>query len=259
MVTNKGVSLKRWFGRLETKARPRVFGSLDSLQIETSLRAYPRVRVRVPLVVDICCSFLRENATSTKGVFRVNGSLKRIQSLQQLFESKRIYKNTRLDQLGFTVFDVAGVLMRYLKCLRESVIPAAYVLRFRQVSPLQPVADQTMAYRSLVNELPLANGDLLMYLLDFLAEMAKHANHTLMSCTNLASVFQPTLLFLPQHAMDPYEYKRNQLVVLFLISNFASLADREQRPASSPVIKRLSTSSILRNWLIRSNSRPPSI
>ncbi|KAJ9064563.1 GTPase activating protein (GAP) for Rho1p [Entomophthora muscae] len=244
--------LHSFLKKVSLQTKPRVFGgSLKTYQREATLHAYPGVKVHVPTVVDICCSYLRIKATTTEGIFRVSGSLGRMRELQMYFEKNLILCPIPFEDLGLHPADVAGVLTRYLKMLPKAVIPPKFFHLFRQISSQLSDSDQALEYQALVNSLPTSNRDLLIYLLDFLSEMAQHAPKTLMDVNNLAKVFQPSILSLSQHALVPAEYNHSKEVLEFLILNFTSLTLYEPE---SPLPKRRSTSSLIRSWLNRSNS-----
>ena len=70
-------------------------------------------------------------ATSIEGIFRLNGSEKRIKELKLQFDSPDRYgKGLVWD--GYTVHDAANVLRRYLNDLPEPVVPLDLYERFRE-------------------------------------------------------------------------------------------------------------------------------
>lgn len=71
---------------------------------------------------------LCRSATSTEGIFRVSGSNKRINQLQEVFDSPPRYGKD-LDWTPYTVHDAASVLRRYL-----NMMPVCPCLSLRSVS-----------------------------------------------------------------------------------------------------------------------------
>ncbi|KAJ2977041.1 hypothetical protein NUW58_g7929 [Xylaria curta] len=189
----------------------------------------------VPIVVAKCGVYLKEKATSVEGIFRLNGSEKRIKDLKMQFDSPDRYgKGLVWD--GFTVHDAANVLRRYLNDLPEPVVPLDLYERFREPlrghtkqavgdtegSQLLENFDQQEAvekYQALIKELPPLNRQLLLYILDLLAVFAAKSDENRMTAQNLAAIFQPGMLSHPQHAMAPEEYRLNQCVIIFLIEH----------------------------------------
>ncbi|KAF7169728.1 hypothetical protein CNMCM6106_004538 [Aspergillus hiratsukae] len=188
----------------------------------------------VPIVVAKCGVFLKEKATDVEGIFRLNGSAKRIKDLQEIFDSPERY-GKGLDWTGYTVHDAANVLRRYLNQLPEPIVPLDFYERFRE--PLRAYQRQAQengsstdsdafdhakavaAYQQLIRELPPLNKQLLLYILDLLAVFASKSDQNRMTSANLSAIFQPGLLSHPQHDMSPDEYKLSQDVLIFLIEN----------------------------------------
>jgi hypothetical protein len=189
----------------------------------------------VPIVVAKCGVFLKEKATGTQGIFRLNGSEKRIKELKTSFDSPDRYgKGLVWD--GYTVHDASNVLRRYLNDLPEPVVPLDLYEKFRD--PLRGATKQAVGdaegpqyvenfdekaaietYQRLITELPPLNRQLLLYILDLLAVFAAKADENLMTSQNLAAIFQPGMLSHPNHALAPEEYRLNQCVIIFLIEN----------------------------------------
>ncbi|CAN8096809.1 unnamed protein product [Discula destructiva] len=189
----------------------------------------------VPIVVAKCGVFLKEKATGVEGIFRLNGSEKRIKELKHVFDSPDRY-GKGLSWDGYTVHDAANVLRRYLNDLPEPVVPLDLYEKFRE--PLRgatrtavgdaegphfiedfDVNAAILQYQQLITELPPLNRQLLLYILDLLAVFAAKADENRMNSQNLAAIFQPGMLSHPMHAMVPDEYRLNQCVLIFLIEN----------------------------------------
>ncbi|KAI1823058.1 hypothetical protein F4861DRAFT_531841 [Xylaria intraflava] len=189
----------------------------------------------VPIVVAKCGVYLKEKATSVEGIFRLNGSEKRIKELKIQFDSPDRYgKGLVWD--GYTVHDAANVLRRYLNDLPEPVVPLDLYEQFRD--PLRGHTKQAVGdtegtqllenfdqqeavknYQELIKELPPLNRQLLLYILDLLAVFAAKSDENRMTAQNLAAIFQPGMLSHPHHAMAPEEYRLNQCVIIFLIEH----------------------------------------
>lgn len=173
-------------------------------------------------------------ATDVEGIFRLNGSAKRIKDLQEIFDSPERY-GKGLDWTGYTVHDAANVLRRYLNQLPEPIVPLDIYEQFRQ--PLRIYQTQAQgivpttesesddhakavaSYQQLIRDLPPLNKQLLLYILDLLAVFASKSDQNRMTSANLSAIFQPGMLSHPQHDMSPDEYKLSQDVLIFLIEN----------------------------------------
>lgn len=86
--------------------------------------------------------------------------------------------------------------------------------------PLHQEIVQTVAvYQDLIARLPNLNRQLLMYILDLLAVFASKSEENLMPAPNLAAIFQPSILFHPDHDMMPREYRLSRSVIEFMIEH----------------------------------------
>ena len=175
-------------------------------------------------------------ATDVRGIFRLNGSNKRIKELQEIFDSPDRY-GKGLDWTGYNVHDAANILRRYINQLPQPIVPLDFYERFRD--PLRSHQTQAVGdmeaqaqdigdfdhekaiatYQQLITELPPLNRQLLLYILDFLSVFASKADLNLMTSANLSAIFQPGLLNHPSHDMSPPEYRLSQDVLIFLIDN----------------------------------------
>ncbi|KAJ1929898.1 GTPase activating protein (GAP) for Rho1p [Tieghemiomyces parasiticus] len=175
----------------------------------------------LPLLLALCGRFLNENGTHTVGIFRVSGSIRRIQEIHDNFDCGPNY-GADLDWSHYTVHDVASIFRRYLTLLPEPVIPIAHYYAFREVLDQhadEDLAFQIDAYRRLVANLPESERLVLLYVISLLGHFSRFAEFTRMDTPNLAAIFQPGLLVHPLHTLSPEEYKRSQRVVEFLIAH----------------------------------------
>lgn len=78
-------------------------------------------------------------------------------------------------------------------------------------------------YCELIDQLPILNQQLLLYILDLLYTFSKESEYNLMPAVNLASIFQPSILSHPNHNMSPQQYHLSRAVTQFLIENFLQL------------------------------------
>lgn len=191
---------------------------------------------RIPIVVAKCGSFLKEEALTVKGIFRLCGNVKRIGLLQSIFDAPDQGYGVRLDWRGYTTYDAAGVLRRFLTCLPEPVITHDLYESFRETikKPFPTEDAKIEAFQCLIESLPLPNQYLLLYLLDLLGLFALHKESTLMDIPSLAVIFTPGVLCHPRDNMDPASYKESQFVIQFLVENQARFAMPQARQVQHP-------------------------
>lgn len=85
----------------------------------------------IPIVVAKCGVYLKKNATSVAGIFRLSGSARRIKDLQTTFNTPPKF-GKGLDWSGYNVHDAANVFRRYLNNLPEPIIPLQFYEQFRE-------------------------------------------------------------------------------------------------------------------------------
>ncbi|KAJ2548704.1 GTPase activating protein (GAP) for Rho1p, partial [Coemansia sp. RSA 1933] len=175
----------------------------------------------VPTVVAVCGLYLWQNGQQTQGIFRVNGSMKRVQRLQDEFNTAPEY-GRHTDWSGYTLHDAATILRRYLISLPESVISVDHYSAFLE-KLAEAIPDDVKArdYGTMIYALVPEARNTLLYILELLSVFARPENsaRTLMNSSNLAAVLQPCLLVHPGHVADPQEYGKAKDVVEFLIAN----------------------------------------
>ncbi|KAI9251213.1 Rho GTPase activation protein, partial [Sporodiniella umbellata] len=184
----------------------------------------------IPIVVAKCGSFLKQQGTdifkqfaytnlSGEGIFRVSGSIKRVNELEFSFDSSASHYGLDFSWEGYTVHDAANLLTRYLNKLPNSVIPFESYHDFRDTISKITYTDTELKvehFQSLIRKLPIAHQHLLLYLLDLLSLFASNSEQTKMSISNLAAIFCPSLIRHPNYN-SPDEYKISQCAIEFLI------------------------------------------
>ncbi|KAK9488355.1 hypothetical protein V1527DRAFT_166621 [Lipomyces starkeyi] len=204
----------------------------------------------LPMVVAICGLFLEQNALHVQGIFRVSGSVKRVREIQRIFATGPDFGHN-IDWTGYTVHDAASLLRRYLNGLPEPIIPLEFYDGFRSpfIHPLTQVKqfkkhemnEVIVKLHALMQQLPPANRQLLLYILDLLHLFAKNSKKNMMPAANLAAIFQPCILSHPSHHTLPEEYTTSQEAVIFMIEHykvFRNMADLDNtRPDDGDVIK----------------------
>ncbi|KAJ2008344.1 GTPase activating protein (GAP) for Rho1p, partial [Coemansia thaxteri] len=179
----------------------------------------------VPTVVAVCGRHLCDQGQQMQGIFRVNGSMKRVQKLQDEFCEQPHY-GRHIEWAGYTLHDAATILRRYLISLPESVISAAHYNAFlEKLTESVPDSEKARDYALLICQLTPESRHTLLYMLELLSVFARQDNctRTLMNASNLAAVLQPCLLVHPGQIANPHEYGKAKEVVEFLIAHASEL------------------------------------
>lgn len=105
--------------------------------------------------------------------------------------------------------------------VKESSVPAP--LSAEELTLMNETKLAIKDYCELIDQLPILNQQLLLYILDLLYTFSKESEYNLMPAVNLASIFQPSILSHPSHNMAPQQYHLSRAVTQFLIENFLQL------------------------------------
>ncbi|ORX83350.1 RhoGAP-domain-containing protein [Anaeromyces robustus] len=195
---NRGRTAKKWKIFTKKDKKRAVFGVplVNSLEyafvyIDPSEKCSNK---KIPIVVYECINFLRKNGLSKEGIFRVNGSERRINNSLKIFNETAGY-GFGYDFDGMNVFDVASLLKLYLRQLPEPLIPFCLYTTFLDVIKYVPdTYERIKAFQYLFMMLPSAHLILLEILLQFLSEIIVHFEENHMNAHNLACIFAPNLL-----------------------------------------------------------------
>eukprot|EP00042_Codosiga_hollandica_P041624 m.373683 g.373683 ORF g.373683 m.373683 type:complete len:703 (+) comp56154_c0_seq2:141-2249(+) len=164
---------------------------LEDVIIEDRMRTGD-VHLRIPLLVSVTAKYLQEHGLRTIGIFRVSGSMKRVRSLIEAFDSGITPDLTQAQPV-----DVAGVLKYFLRELPEPLIISPLFSSFLDVAHIEKAADKLLSLRLLTLLLPSINRSILEVLLSLLSSVAKlseEPNSSKMNSHNLARVMAPNLL-----------------------------------------------------------------
>ncbi|KAK5858290.1 hypothetical protein PBY51_002443 [Eleginops maclovinus] len=166
-----------------------VFGQ----RLEETVLYERRYGVRlVPLVVEQCVTFIREQGLHEVGLFRQPGQSSLVKELQEAFDAgERPSFDSSTD-----VHTVASLLKLYLRQLPEPLVPYRryqdFLLCAQKLASDRGLVSGEL--RSLLHELPVANFNLLNFICQFLYEVQSYSSSNKMSGQNLATVFGPNIL-----------------------------------------------------------------
>lgn len=168
--------------------------------------------------------------TDVENIFATNGNPVRVKQLQDSFEAPPRY-GKGFDWNGFTVYDCASFLLRYLKSLPEPVVPYIFygsciermcphiTWQSDSSEPVLDVEKLVPIAQDIIRELPPPNRQLLIYLLDLLAVFASKSDRNRMTAMRLTNSFQPSILSGPPDQMDADAHELASWIVVFLIEN----------------------------------------
>ena len=175
-------------GELQLK---RVFGV--PLQEAISLASKQVHNCIVPAIVYRCIEHLKyRDAIFEEGIFRLSGSTSTIRALKDRF-------NTEYDidlvssETFYDIHAVAGLLKLYLREIPSLILSPYLAPEFREAVDIDDPVTKILKLKSLVQEIPRENRDLLCVLFSLLTEVVSYSELNKMNLRNIGIVFAQTL------------------------------------------------------------------
>ncbi|KAI9325790.1 Rho GTPase activation protein [Zopfochytrium polystomum] len=180
---------------------------------------------RLPVIGFECINFIRAHGLATNGLFRVNGSERRIAQLMAIFDSGPSFGRD-VTFSGYTVYDVADFLKKYVRGLPEPLLTSELYPHFLKCLDL-PVegAVRVKALRWLIMLLPPAHVVFFECLLELFSQVAKSSDQNQMTASNLARIFSPNVLRprgTEKQALE--DFQTASFVIEFMIDNWEQFA-----------------------------------
>ncbi|KAJ3235613.1 hypothetical protein HDU81_000313 [Chytriomyces hyalinus] len=187
---------------------------------------------RIPILAYECINFLKANGLKSNGIFRVNGSERRMAQLATVFDAGPKY-GLGFAFEGYTVYDVADFLKRYIRGLPEPLLTTElypFFLKCLEV-PVEGGA-RIKAFRWLIMLLPPSHLILLEQMLELFSMVAGFSETNQMTSNNLARIFSPNILKPKSDKQALEEFQSCSFVVEFMIENVDqfSITSRDVRP-----------------------------
>ena len=214
----------------------------------------------VPVVIAKCGSIIKQYGLDTPGLFRQSGNKKKVDNLiNNYFDHEPFYGlDFNYDASGkkqeYGVHEFTSLFKAYLNRLTEPVVPynqfddfincmrefpemIEYYDNITNHDPdssldtiIPPVNNDAVdlllhKYHILMHQLPEANSELLIYVLDLLNMIQKRSSKNLMTCENISIVFQPSLLSHLEFSTDLQSNKLARYTLQFLVEHFDILAN----------------------------------
>jgi len=179
----------------------------------------------VPSIVHESLEFLGPQV-ETEGIFRISGSLPKMNLLRSALESglnltDSIEKLLTTRDCIISCHEVSGVLKAFFRELPEPVVPFSHFQSFMNPLRIESEEERIAAFKEAVVALPNDNRHLLRKLMEFLHVVTLHEEQNRMSPQNLAIVFAHTLLAESANSFDLTN--SSSVVFIFLLNNFSAI------------------------------------
>ncbi|KAJ3439286.1 rho gtpase-activating protein 68f [Anaeramoeba flamelloides] len=150
-----------------------------------------RTNNQIPRIVPDCIEFLTsKNLLNREGLFRISGSLSRINKVIDLYNEKG-EEFELLNHEGIWEHEVAGILKKWFRDMPGSIFTTELKDKFLQCGN-QKEQQMVFGLNTLLLQLPTVNQEILKQLMVFLHVVSKHTANK-MNVQNLTLLFSPTL------------------------------------------------------------------
>lgn len=148
---------------------------------------------KVPAIVYRCIEHLKmRDAIFEEGIFRLSGSTATIRNLKDRFNREYDVDLVHCETV-YDIHAVAGLLKLYLREIPTLILSSYLAPEFREAVDIEDPTTKLLKLKSLVQELPRENRDLLCVLCSLLTEIIANAEINKMTLRNVGIVFAPTL------------------------------------------------------------------
>lgn len=172
------------------KRAVKLFGTSLKQQLED-------MKCEIPDIVESCTKYIAKYGLKHQGIFRVPGASQEINEMKVAFEEGR----NPLSGLNHwkDINAVAGVFRLYFREMCEPLFPIILNQEYLRASSITRAADQIAEASSILKKIETWNLNVIKYILKFLNLISQHSEINKMTSHNLAVVFGPTLIRLPEN------------------------------------------------------------
>lgn len=174
----------------------------------------------IPLIVTTCLKYVERYGLNIEGIYRKSGSTSQIQQLEQAFDN---YANDREELercIHLDIHVVSSVLKRYLRRLKEPLIPYAHYDEYIKCGTIKKQSKKIDSLKNLLKKFPKEHYLTLTLLCKHLNTIAKYSDVNLMNLHNLSIVFAPSLVRDLASERDMIDMASKNDVTEFLVTNY---------------------------------------
>ncbi|KAM5145920.1 rho GTPase-activating protein 20-like [Mantella aurantiaca] len=168
---------------------------------------------------------LYEEGPNTRGIFRRSANAKTCKELKE-----KLLSGDDVQMDGESVFVAAAVITDFLRNIPDSILSSDMHGLWMEVTDIDQPENRIQVIKSLLDQLPEANFNLLQHLFAVLNRIGRNSEENQMTALNLALCIAPNMLWLPTGG-DPEEETKStkkvaQLVQL-LIDNYSLIFEQD--------------------------------
>ncbi|PRP76055.1 hypothetical protein PROFUN_01771 [Planoprotostelium fungivorum] len=178
----------------------------------------------IPKIVRECITWLREKeANKEEGIFRISGPVSEIEELRREYDRKGTHN---LNEKDYNVHSITGILKTYFRELPMPVIIYRYYSTALKVGENSSIEQQKSHLKIILSKLPPEHRDVILFVCQFLSEVAANHETNKMHIHNIALIWGPNFLrnfpekCTPMSQLNDAESVNNLTAVLIEHSKF---------------------------------------
>ncbi|XP_046970846.1 rho GTPase-activating protein Graf-like isoform X2 [Vanessa cardui] len=177
---------------------------------------------------------LEARGLEEQGLYRVAGVASKVSRLVALARERRL-PAALADPLEWESKTLTSALKAYLRALPEPLLTRKLHRAFLAAAKCERRSERVSALHALVHALPQPNYEMLRLVLAHLTKVVARSDRNLMTASNLAVCFGPTLLRAERETVASIlELKFYNVLVESLLDNFGPVFALEPPPAPAP-------------------------
>ncbi|XP_075223221.1 uncharacterized protein LOC142325387 isoform X2 [Lycorma delicatula] len=144
--------------------------------------------VEIPLVVRDCIMHIQENGLLLEGLYKISGIKSKVQHVRRSYNQR--------EPVSLSDYDLpvaTSLLKLFFRELPESLLTSKLSSKFEEASGIRDVAARGIELKSLIQQLPYCNIQLLSWVIKHLECVAAHEKQNKMSSQSLSQVLSQPL------------------------------------------------------------------
>ncbi|XP_071507946.1 arf-GAP with Rho-GAP domain, ANK repeat and PH domain-containing protein 1-like [Diadema antillarum] len=176
----------------------------NAMQTGAELEEQLLTEDHIPYIVKECINFVyMHQGLEQEGIYRLSGTASKIQRVREMFRVNP--RSVQINRAEFEVNDVAGALKKYFRELPNPVFTKEWYSKWIEVSDYTDHSVKLQWYKYLLGELPKVHYHTIKTVIAHLIRVRENDVVNKMTDKNLASVFGPTLMALPDSTFGSAE------------------------------------------------------
>ncbi|XP_027013391.2 rho GTPase-activating protein 42 isoform X2 [Tachysurus fulvidraco] len=178
-----------------------------------------------------CISMVEARGINTMGLYRIGGVNSKVQKLMNSVFSPKAPADMDLDPEIWDNKTITSGLKNYLRCLTEPLMTYRLHEDFLAAVKSDDQNYRVCSVHALVHKLPEKNKEMLQIIIKHLLTVSAHSKTNMMTVSNLAVIFGPTLMRSQEETVAAMmNIKFQNVVVEILIQNFEKIFHQTPDP-----------------------------